>query len=77
MTSAKAIAGGIAGNLVTIALWAVSLIPGWTDIPDEPRAAIIAIISTAIGAGAVYFAPANRFAFAPEPPKTSTLGLQE
>ena len=58
-TAAKAVAGGIAANLVTVALWLISLIPGWDMIPIEPKAALIALVSGAIGAGVVYFAPAN------------------
>jgi hypothetical protein len=29
MTATKAIAGGVAANIVTVTLWAVSNIPGW------------------------------------------------
>lgn len=60
MTSTKAVAGGIAANVVTIALWGISQIPGWAGIPDEPKAAIIALVSTAVGAALVYYAPPNR-----------------
>ena len=60
MTATKAVAGGIAANLVTIALWLLAQIPGWAAVPDEPKAAIIALASAAIGAAVVYFAPANR-----------------
>lgn len=59
-TASKAVAGGIAANLVTVALWLLGLVPGWASVPDEPKAAIVALVSTAIGAGVVYFAPANR-----------------
>jgi hypothetical protein len=59
MTSTKAVAGGIAANVVTIALWLLSLIPGWESIPTEPKAALIALVSTLVGAGIVYFAPPN------------------
>jgi hypothetical protein len=59
MTSTKAIAGGIAANVVTIALWLLGMIPGWQGIPDEPKAALIALVSTLVGAGIVYFAPPN------------------
>jgi len=59
-TATKAVAGGIAANVVTIALWGVSLIPGWATVPDEPKAAIIALISAGIGAAIVFYAPANK-----------------
>ena len=60
MTGTKAVAGGIAANVVTITLWAVSSIPGWHTLPDEPRAAILALVSAGVGALLVYFAPANK-----------------
>ena len=60
MTATKAVAGGVAANLVTIVLWLLAEIPGWATVPDEPKAAIIALVSAAIGAAIVYFAPANR-----------------
>ena len=60
MTASKAVAGGIAANFVTLALWAISMIPGWNTVPDEPRSAIIAIVTSAVAAAIVYFAPANR-----------------
>ncbi len=60
MTSSKAVAAGIAANLVTIAVWALTLIPGWETLPAEPQRAVQALVVTAIGAGVVYFAPANR-----------------
>jgi hypothetical protein len=60
MTATKAIAGGVAANIVTIVLWAISNVPGWDAVPDDPRAAISALASTAVGAAIVYFAPANR-----------------
>jgi hypothetical protein len=67
-TASKAVAGGIAANLVTVALWLLSLIPGWEMIPMEPKAAMIALVSSAIGAAFVYYAPANaRKVEAPEP----------
>jgi hypothetical protein len=59
MTATKAIAGGVAANIVTVILWAVSNIPGWGAVPDEPKAAIIALVSAGVGAAIVYFAPAN------------------
>jgi hypothetical protein len=60
MTATKAVAGGIAANVVTIILWGLSNIPGWTGVPDEPKAAIIALVSACVGALLVYFAPANK-----------------
>ena len=60
MTATKAIAGGVAANLVTIVLWAMTSIPGWERIPDAPKAAMIALVSGAIGAAIVYFAPSNK-----------------
>ena len=60
MTATKAVAGGVAANLVTIILWAISNVPGWDRVPDEPKAAMIALVSAGVGAAIVYFAPANR-----------------
>lgn len=60
MTASKAVAGGIAANVVTIALWGLSQIPGWMTLPDEPKAAIIALVSAGIGSAVVYFSPANK-----------------
>ena len=60
MTATKAIAGGVAANIVTVILWAISNIPGWHAVPDEPRAAIIALVSAGVGAAIVYFAPPNK-----------------
>ena len=60
MTATKAVAGSIAANVITIVLWGLSLIPGWDMVPDAPKAAMIALISAAVGAGIVYYAPANK-----------------
>ena len=60
MTSTKAIAGGIGANIITVVLWAVSHIPGWNAMPEQPRAAILALVSAGVGAAIVYFAPANQ-----------------
>ena len=60
MTATKAIAGGVAANIVTIVLWVISTFPAWDAVPDEPRAAITGLVSAAVGAAIVYFAPANR-----------------
>ncbi len=60
MTATKAIAGGLAANVVTIILWGISTIPGWNTVPDEPKAAILSLVSAAVGAAIVYFAPANK-----------------
>ena len=60
MTASKAIAGGVAANIVTIVLWMIASIPGWSSVPEEPRAAILALVSAGIGAAIVYFAPANK-----------------
>jgi hypothetical protein len=60
MTASKAVAGGIAANIVTLCLWAISTIPGWEHVPQEPKAAIIALVSSGIAAAIVYFAPANK-----------------
>ncbi len=60
MTSTKAIAGGIGANIITLVLWAVSSIPGWSAMPEQPRAAILALVSAGVGAAIVYFAPANQ-----------------
>ena len=70
MTATKAVAGGIAANVVTIILWAVSSIPGWGAVPDQPKAAVLALVSAGVGALLVYFAPANKRTLpetAPEP----------
>jgi hypothetical protein len=75
MTASKAVAGGVAANLVTIGLWLLAQIPGWATIPDEPKAAIIALASAAIGAVVVYFAPANRQTV--DAPSNSPVGLLE
>lgn len=58
-TSTKAVAGGIGANVVTIVLWGLSQIPGWEGVPLEPKAAIIALVSSGVGAAIVYFSPAN------------------
>ena len=71
-TATKAVAGGIAANVVTIVLWAISNIPGWQAVPDEPRAAFIGLISAGVGAALVYYAPANKLTQA-----TSEAGHQE
>src|SRR5262245_10735765 len=60
MTATKAIAGGVAANIVTIVLWMISSIPGWSSVPEEPRAAIIALVSAGIGAPIVYYPPPNK-----------------
>jgi hypothetical protein len=60
MTASKAVASGIAANIVTLCLWALSTIPGWERVPDAPKAAIIALVSSGIAAAIVYFAPANK-----------------
>lgn len=59
MTATKAVAGGIAGALVTIADWLLTTIPGWEQIPAQPKGAIGFLVASGIGAGLVYFAPAN------------------
>ncbi len=58
-TASKAVAGGIGGALVIVANWLLTLIPGWMTMPDEPRGAIIFLVSAGIAAGMVYVAPAN------------------
>lgn len=58
-TATKAVAGGIGGALVIVANWLLTLIPGWALIPDEPRGAIVFLVSAGIAAVLVYFAPAN------------------
>jgi hypothetical protein len=60
MTATKAVAGGVAANVVTIVLWAISHVPGWSTVPDEPKAAMIGLVSGAVGAAIVYFAPSNK-----------------
>jgi hypothetical protein len=60
MTATKAVAGGVAANIVTVILWAISNIPGWNAVPDQPKSAIFALVSAGVGAAIVYFAPANK-----------------
>jgi hypothetical protein len=60
MTATKAVAGGVAGALVVIADWAMTLIPGWEQIPAEPKGAISFLVSAGIAAGLVYAAPSNK-----------------
>ena len=60
MTATKAVAGGIAANVVTIVLWAISYVPGWNAVPAEPKTAMIGLVSAAVGAAIVYFAPSNK-----------------
>jgi hypothetical protein len=60
MTATKAIAGGVAANIVTIVLWVISTFPAWDTVPDEPKAAMTGLVSAAVGAAIVYFAPANK-----------------
>jgi hypothetical protein len=59
MTATKAIAGGVAANIVTVVIWTISKVPGWTTVPEEPKAAILGLVSAGIGAAIVYLAPAN------------------
>jgi len=58
-TSTKAIAGALAGYVVSISIWLLTLVPGWALVPDEPKVAIVGLVSTVIGFAFVYFAPAN------------------
>ena len=60
MTATKAVAGGIGGALVVIAEWLLTLVPGWEQIPAQPKGAISFLIASGITAGLVYFAPPNR-----------------
>jgi hypothetical protein len=60
MTATKAVAGGVAANFVTLCLWAISLIPGWDHVPPEPKAAIIALVSSGVAAAIVYYSPSNK-----------------
>ena len=69
MTATKAIAGGIGANVITVILWAISSIPGWNAVPDQPKAAIIALVSAGVGAAIVYFAPANQHTTATAAPE--------
>ena len=69
MTATKAIAGGVAANIVTVVLWAISNVPGWNAVPEQPKAAIIALVSAGVGAVIVYFAPANKETSSTEPEK--------
>ena len=60
VTATKAVAGGIGGALVVIADWLLTLIPGWEQIPEQPKGAITFLVATGITAGLVYVAPANK-----------------
>jgi len=70
MTATKAVAGGVAANVVTVVLWVISNVPGWKTVPDEPKAAIIGLVSAAVGAMIVYFAPANKETFTATVPES-------
>lgn len=59
MTSSKAIAGGVGTAVGVVIQWALTLIPGWSTIPDEPRGALLFLVVTGIGAGITWLAPAN------------------
>jgi len=72
-TSSKAVGGAVAANLTVIAVWLVSTIPGWDMVPMEPKAAILALVASAIRYGGVYISRAN--VEIPAPQQTSTLGL--
>ena len=74
MTATKAIAGGVAANIVTVILWVISNIPGWAAVPDQPKAAIIALVSSGIGAAIVYFAPSNKQTLTAKAPERGELG---
>lgn len=58
-TRSKAVSGGVAANLVLIAVWLLTLIPGWEMVPDVPKSAIVALVSGGIGYLSVFYAPAN------------------
>jgi negative regulator of sigma E activity len=60
MTATKAVASGVAANVVTLVVWGIRTVPGWETLPDEPKAAVLALASAAVGAAIVYFAPANK-----------------
>ena len=60
MTRTKAVAGGIATNVTIVVLWLLTLVPGWTDIPEVPKASIIALVSGGIGYGVVFWSPPNK-----------------
>jgi hypothetical protein len=67
MTATKANAGGVAGAVVVIANWLLTLVPGWMAVPDEPRGAITFLVSSGIVWLAVYLAPANEHTLPPVP----------
>lgn len=78
MTAPKAVAGGVAANVATLILWAISNIPGWETMPAEPKAAIIALVTAGVGSVIVYFAPANQHALPhPEPDAVRVRALVE
>jgi hypothetical protein len=59
MTSSKAVYGGIAGALTTIATYFVSLIPGYSTLPERVDASIELLVAAAIVTVVVWLAPAN------------------
>jgi len=71
MTATKAIAGGVAANIVTIIMWMISSIHGWSSVPQEPKSAIVALVSAGIGAAIVYYAPSNKETLAVKPAEKS------
>ena len=64
-TASKAIGGVVAVNLATIALWLLTLIPGWELIPIPVVAAITQLVISALGFMVVYLTPANKTIPAP------------
>lgn len=59
-TFTKANVAGVAGPLIIVATWLLTLIPRWAEIPDEPRGALVFLVSVVIGWTLVYLAPANQ-----------------
>jgi hypothetical protein len=59
MTSSKAVAAGIAAQLVVLAEWGLSELWFWSTMPPAPQAALLGLVVSGISAAVVYFAPAN------------------
>ncbi len=60
MTKTKAYAGGLAGAISTLVLYALDTLPLVAALPAEQDAALTLIVTSVIGYGLVYLSPANR-----------------
>lgn len=68
MTSSKAFASVIAVKLAILADYALTLIPGWPQLPDVPKGALLFLVDGLIAYYVVYWAPANKFTIPIAPP---------